>query len=41
MKVFCPECLEEMEKIKIKVGEKVNIKHYECKDCGVDLTIEE
>jgi Zn ribbon nucleic-acid-binding protein len=41
MKVFCPECIEEMDKIKIKVGETVNIKHYECAPCGVNIRIEE
>ena len=41
MKVFCPECVTPMEKIKIKVGEKINVKHYDCKDCGVSLRIEE
>lgn len=41
MKVFCPECLDEMDKVKISVGEHVNVKHYECTSCGVDVRIEE
>jgi len=41
MRVFCPECIEEMEKVKISIGEQVNIKHYECRPCGVNLRIEE
>ena len=41
MKVFCPECLEVMDKTKISVGEYINIKHYECAPCGVDIRIEE
>ena len=41
MKIFCPECMEEMDKIKINVGEYVNIRHYECKDCGWDIRTEE
>ena len=39
MKVFCPQCVEEM--IKIKVREKINVKHYYCNDCGVSVRIEE
>jgi predicted thioesterase len=41
MKVFCPECLDPMDKVKIKVGEHVNVKHYECAPCGVNLRIED
>jgi hypothetical protein len=41
MKVFCPECIEPMEKIKIKVGETVNIRNYNCKECGTNIRIED
>ena len=41
MKVYCPECIEEMIKIKIKVGEYVNVRHYECRPYGVVIRIEE
>ena len=41
MKVFCPECIEEMKKIKLKVGDTITIRHYECKDCGIDIRTEE
>ena len=41
MKIYCPECIEEMEKVKIKVGETVNVKHYECAPCGINIRTEE
>jgi len=41
MKVFCPECLEVMDKVKISVGEQVNVYHFECTPCGVDIRIED
>ena len=41
MIIECPECMEDMVKVKIKVGEFVNIKHYECKECGIDIRTRE
>lgn len=41
MKIFCPECIEEMNKIKQIAGDKVNVFHYECRPCGIDIRVEE
>ena len=41
MKVFCSECMEQMEKVKIKVGEQVNVYHFECTPCGTHTRVED